>query len=342
MSKEFIGPLHGLRGIAAITVVVGHSASYTGIPLPAMAPAMGVLLFFALSGFLMAHLYIHREASATAVGEYVVARFARIYPLFTTVCILSSIFYYAISTDFSYQLDISGLIYHLLGAGSARTIWTISTEFQFYLLFVFFWLAYSQMGENRRVKFSCVLLLIIFFLWLVGFPGGRIAITGYLQVFLAGILAEFSLSLVSRSRAKSIASMLLPIMLLVYIAAFFIAPRTIGQRWVYHEMSLVAAMALLVWSATVGADSALGKLLSIRPMLWLGEISFGTYLLHRPVLFFLGNYLPEDLHWVVKNILLFSILFIICHLAYKLIERPSRSKLKGISQRYIPRSTLQT
>ena len=42
--NQLIGSLHGLRGIAALTVVIGHSREFTGIPLPDMAAAMGVFL----------------------------------------------------------------------------------------------------------------------------------------------------------------------------------------------------------------------------------------------------------------------------------------------------------
>lgn len=82
-----INTLHGLRGIAALTVVVGHARGFADLPIPQTAPAMGVMLFFALSGFLMTHLYLDKSAGRASVMEFLVNRFARVWPLFAVVCV---------------------------------------------------------------------------------------------------------------------------------------------------------------------------------------------------------------------------------------------------------------
>jgi peptidoglycan/LPS O-acetylase OafA/YrhL len=65
---------------------------------------LGVLPgFFALSGFLMAALYLRQEPSMFSVATFARARFARIYPLFA-LAIIGSAFVYHIDQTFPLRL----------------------------------------------------------------------------------------------------------------------------------------------------------------------------------------------------------------------------------------------
>ncbi|RWP61688.1 acyltransferase family protein [Mesorhizobium sp.] len=63
-----IKPLHGLRGTAALSVLVGHAMLPSGIQ-TRFSASLGVVLFFVLSGFLMGHLYLKLyEAGKVTIG----------------------------------------------------------------------------------------------------------------------------------------------------------------------------------------------------------------------------------------------------------------------------------
>jgi peptidoglycan/LPS O-acetylase OafA/YrhL len=98
----WIASLDGLRGIAAVGVMIFHF-NYFFLPQAALAGALpfmrpildhlylGVDLFFLMSGFVMAHVYGQKLASNWRAywRGFAVMRFARIYPLFaltTLVC----------------------------------------------------------------------------------------------------------------------------------------------------------------------------------------------------------------------------------------------------------------
>ena len=68
--------LDGLRGVAAIMVLLYHCDQ--------MAPRgyLGVDLFFALSGFVIARAYGDRLASGMPVGRFVALRLVRLYPMY--------------------------------------------------------------------------------------------------------------------------------------------------------------------------------------------------------------------------------------------------------------------
>ena len=73
---SYINSLTGLRGMAAFIVFISHCANQ------GMLPAIfsngfgqiGVMLFFILSGFLMGHLYLDKEANSDSVKLYLLAR----------------------------------------------------------------------------------------------------------------------------------------------------------------------------------------------------------------------------------------------------------------------------
>jgi hypothetical protein len=67
--------LDGLRGIAALVIVVFHTGSSRFIP----GGYLAVDLFFCLSGFVLAHAY---AAAPIGLGAFVKARLIRLYPLY--------------------------------------------------------------------------------------------------------------------------------------------------------------------------------------------------------------------------------------------------------------------
>ena len=81
-TPEHFPILDGLRGVAAMAVVVSHSAGLGFLPEYIVGLGqLGVATFFALSGFLMAHLYLRRSFTAGELKTYSIARVARILSL---------------------------------------------------------------------------------------------------------------------------------------------------------------------------------------------------------------------------------------------------------------------
>jgi peptidoglycan/LPS O-acetylase OafA/YrhL len=81
MIKSRFGTLDGLRGVAAIAVVLFHA----GIIFRAWVPRFGYLavdLFFILSGFVLSHAYDKRFHAGMNVTEFLYLRVIRLYPLY--------------------------------------------------------------------------------------------------------------------------------------------------------------------------------------------------------------------------------------------------------------------
>ena len=112
---DIIKPLHGLRGAAALTVVVGH------IHYAQTAPSLGVLLFFLISGFLMGRLYLETPPTRENLTNYALARVARVYPLFALVIIGTGVFN-ALSGARIFKLALEDVPLHLMLMGDASTV----------------------------------------------------------------------------------------------------------------------------------------------------------------------------------------------------------------------------
>lgn len=71
--------LDGLRGIAAILVLLYHLGPFSPIRIP--GGYLAVDLFFALSGFVLAHAYDQRLRDGMPLREFVLLRLVRVYPM---------------------------------------------------------------------------------------------------------------------------------------------------------------------------------------------------------------------------------------------------------------------
>lgn len=73
--------LDGIRGIAALIVVLFHIGPFYGLPMPPET-FLAVDLFFLLSGFVVAYAYEHRLERGGFLSEFVKIRLIRLYPLY--------------------------------------------------------------------------------------------------------------------------------------------------------------------------------------------------------------------------------------------------------------------
>lgn len=73
--------LDGLRGIAALAVVLLHTTEYFRLPVQPGHAYLAVDFFFMLSGFVIAHAYESRLSLGMGVGRFLAVRLIRLQPL---------------------------------------------------------------------------------------------------------------------------------------------------------------------------------------------------------------------------------------------------------------------
>ena len=160
--------LDGLRGLAVVLVIFGHEGDYSlGHPLLGEIGAVGVLLFFIFSGFLITGL-LYREVSDTGridLYEFYVRRGLRILPAFwTLIGITSLLMLLGLVTDVTWKAVLACLFFvrNIRGRGqSLAHIWSLSLQEQFYAIWPFIM---SRLGI-RRSLWAAAFLVVAGTIW---------------------------------------------------------------------------------------------------------------------------------------------------------------------------------
>lgn len=164
--KGRIEELEGLRGIAALSVLLYHSSAQLqplGAPfawLMAWVEPLGglaVMVFFILSGFVIG--YIHDEPwNRTNVLTYLLRRLIRLYPIYFIALLLS--FQVARQSLFSWGFFVhlaflQGTLSPVISSNGP--LWSLHYEVIYYLLYLALW-----RFPNSLKWFACLSLMAIF------------------------------------------------------------------------------------------------------------------------------------------------------------------------------------
>ena len=288
--------LTGLRGIAAWMVVLYHiRLSLTGLfPAPVIAGLgkgyLAVDLFFMLSGFVLWYNYADRlrQGGMPATLDFFWRRFARIWPLhglILAIFVLSALALLARGKDIAgYPFDLLPL--HVLlvqnwGMTSAlawnHPAWSISTELAAYLVFPLFVsaLRWTRLPVAALLAICALLLGSIHLLFASnGFDNLGRDITG---LGLWRCLLEFSTGCLlcmrwGHWREFRIAS---PLAALACAAALVTGLVVQLPETAFVPLAFASGLMALALSR-----SFITRLLGQGSLLYLGEISYSTYLAH--------------------------------------------------------------
>lgn len=280
-----IRKLNTLRGIAALIMVISHYSNETDLLRGSLgngAGKFGVMLFFILSGFLMSYLYLDKKFDKENVQYYSVARIARVIPLFVLVVLISFLFQTSGVTGIFFAINnVNSLLSHLLLFSGTSVLWTIPTEIQFYVLFLFLWWLYFR---KKGYLFSLILIIYICLI-LLKFSSPPWKVLGFdFQTYLIPSLPYFFVGIVfgrihctweaPYHLRKNIFVLTLLILPLTYPDIFsFITGRT-HQMWTDIGIFFVVSAVFFVLIFLVPEDN---PLLSNPFGDFLGKISYSLY-----------------------------------------------------------------
>lgn len=316
-APEYLATLTPLRGIAALMVVLLHCDLFVA---PLWDHRQSLLIkkwylmvdfFFVLSGFVILHVYGSQFATTCRAVDYrrfVVARFARLYPLHLLTLLWSFAAFWMLKLlkhplpleveaffawpgFFTSLAFMQSLGWHDTWAGNGPA-WSVSTEWWTYLVFpvlVSLGLARTRLGMALAVV-GIVIAYFVIEQWLTVncplFADDRLTyMRGTLgTTFDFGLLrcaAGFVLGmLVYRAYQAGVARHVLRHSASFVALGIMIA---IGMHHQCDDVLTVAGFALIVLAAASN-QSTLRRICGWRPMQRLGDWSYAIYLIHFPLL----------------------------------------------------------
>jgi peptidoglycan/LPS O-acetylase OafA/YrhL len=280
--------LDALRGLAVAAVAYSHWVApqyHFGI----RWGAAGVTLFFVLSGYLISGILLgcREQAERTfALRSFYARRFLRIFPLYYLVlCVLfvmnlapvrETIFWHLASLSNFYFLHHHG--WH----GPISIFWTLAVEEQFYL----FWPAVLLFVPKRAVPWA------IAGLFATGIASRLLLPLMFPDTPLLIVLPNMNFAAFGIGAFLAFAKERPDLMKFIPYAAlgfpFFVLALVIRAtgRLSYgpaelEYVAMILAYGWLVAKATPDCRGVLGAVLSLPPLVYLGRISYGVYMLHN-------------------------------------------------------------
>ncbi len=337
--EQRIDSLTGIRGLAALLVVYAHLAEEKFFTDTHLFPGeMGVMVFFTLSGFLMAFLYGEKEANYPSVARYAISRFSRIAPAYLTVVLASYLIYNLIDPQFVYAISHDNLLRHLLFSGNVSALWSIPPEVQFYVIFVGIWFSLGAFRTNSNVTLlvavlGTILMLIAYRAQLPGtFIGSKI------HYFLAGVVFGLVRTRVGASVDMTTLAVLqaLVIGLMLAVIAGVIDVDLGSKRELYLTLETAGFAGIFVFLFSF--DTGLSKrLLGNRFMMLSGECSFSMYLLNIPIIYAALVLMDRMPPRPVLALPIIAITVAAAWAMYRLVEMPGNTLLRRLGTRLLLR-----
>lgn len=334
------------RFLAAIAIVIFHYGQHISlfnnkyVAFIFEQANFGVSYFFILSGFVMIIAYYNKSVSFL---QFIKNRLARIYPLyFFAITMVLFINHFRIENYQDLVLNI--LMLQTWVPFKALTInppgWSLSVELIFYIAFPFLLNKIYKTIETKKLAFGMIIFWLIsqvlFYLIIsevVTVSSLKLKTVLYhplfhLNEFVIGNLA--GLWFLKNHNAYN-GTYLKPLTICIIV---FLVVLKFNNGVLYHNglLALVFAPIIVLLSLS---ESKVVNFLSYKQFVFLGEISFGIYILQFPVWLLLSDFRMKTYLGLVKgddDLVLFvirvAVLIVVSAVSFKYFETPIRTYIK--------------
>ncbi len=350
--------LTGIRAVAALWVIIYH----ININFPSGLHNLfidkgylGVDMFFILSGFIISYVHQHEFLTfpSPQTIKFLILRCARILPVHYFMLFTYVFFFFFKSIvlhqpsdspekntfiDFIYHLfniQAWGLAGHNSWNGPA---WSVSAEWFAYLMFPVLTPFIARISGFK----NNILLIVACFAFLAGFTAVlHLPTIDWTHRFgLVRVTSEFIIGCALLNIYKQVGEQPKLMETLSKVALIGLVS-AIGFQ--LPDIVPVACIALLIFSLTDG-NTLLTRVLSSRPLVYLGEVSYSIYMVHS--LFIMGVIQADRrLHLIssepsLQNILVYLGItvgiIVSAQLMYHFIEVPSRNFIRSLMKKENP------
>lgn len=309
VNHTYYPSLDGLRTVAVGVVLAAHG----GIPY-FRSGGVGVDIFFVLSGFLITTILVSERARTGTINfrNFYARRFLRLAPALFLTCTVTGIGMVALEgrfpgTEIAFALSYTAnwaLALYKFHLTWLNHCWSLSIEEQFYLLWPLVILGLDRCVTSSRTKMG---MLVGGALLIAAYRASRVGVYSderinfgldtRMDVLMTGAaLAYLVQSLggtgVSDTISKRLGRLLAPLALAGIFAVIHIVTwYSPWMGWIGYVLVAGAAV-IVVADLVLGRHSLLARVLALRPMIFIGKISYGLYLLHLPIYYMVDDLLP--------------------------------------------------
>ena len=353
MKKERITSIDILRALALFMICFYHWFSYMGT-------YIGVVIFFALSGYLVTSGLLQKNFS---VWKFIKRRMEKIYPSLIVVVMVSSVVVFFINggLEWKYKMSafasIAGLnnIYQIVSKMSyfdnfgmimpLTHIWALSFQLQMYILFPFILKGLKKMKlQNRTIGIIFLSVSMASAAWMgykfyMGSDFSRIYYgtdTRAFAFFVAAGIACFYCDREIVKKGEKVLIYLLGISGIILIIMFSIF---IDYRNKYNYYGLMFLVSILITYTIVlltkqeikkWNNPLVNRLLT--PAVKLGQHQYQYYLWQYPIMIFSKEFFKWlDIDFNSKFLIQLCFLFIISELCYYLFEKNESSIIRIVN-----------
>lgn len=325
----------------------------------------GVHLFFVLSGFLITSILLRSRDSSNYFRAFYARRTLRIFPVYYLVLLLTlgtlSVLVLtgvAVSDEAreafnnqwwlwlyvsNFSQGIAGIDHSFAGLQFGH-FWTLAVEEQFYLV----WPLIIFILPRRIVAFVCVLACIALPIARRIFSDGETIVPMYVLnldgLFLGGLLAIAWERISSSIRLRRGLYVVACLAALCYATSFLttgmaragVLPSIVGPisrlPWPDPTTCLVLAYAGLVhFAITTKAQNPIRKILEIRPLTFIGKISYGLYVYHYLFIVYYFMFareltsrlpFPVAIDWMIHLLIATTLSIATASISWFLFEQP--------------------
>jgi len=319
--------INGLRGVAALLVLLSHSTPQFH------SVQMGLALLFVISGFLLSKPFVLDSSkifSVANIERYITKRLKRILPMYYLFVVITYVF--------SFKFDVA--IRHFLFIQAEGHLWPMTQIFAFYMLLPFILLICCAAYKLNRLLPLILLSVATYFsvtamsTW-EPFFNGEYSHKFFLYAFLMGVAASYvQYDLIGKRKISNtlalqslgVAALVITIMTILWSAP--VKPPYLIQIYIsqfYVKCLLAVAIILLALNTPNSFYSAIISNWLFRSV---GIVGFSFYILHglgmRIASEFARNYLGAsgDIRSFAFAAGAFCVTYIMAIAAYSYVERP--------------------
>jgi peptidoglycan/LPS O-acetylase OafA/YrhL len=333
--------IDGLRAIAVLSVILFHLKIdfFRG-------GYLGVDIFFVISGYLISSL-IYKELEINkrfSFTHFYERRARRILPalLFVIIFCLPIAWYYIFPYNFKdYLLSLLSSIFfssnfyfyftRVVYAADDSILkpflhtWSLGIEEQFYIFFPIFFIFLLKFFKRYSLwlVLTIIILNILFSDWM---SKNYFQINHYMILtrgweLMAGVLIclierkhNFNLNALTNQSLSFLG------LVLIFFSIFFFNETT-RHPSIVTIIPILGTMFVILFAKD---NTATNKMLSLKPIVWIGLISYSLYLWHHPILAFKLISHQEN-NYFLNDYFLIIIIFSLSIFSYFFIEKPFRN-----------------